>query len=113
MSDEIFYIIMRNGYDSLPQSWQFYKKAGIRNLEQFCDPAENKQRPVQNMFYKFVDATINGKFQKIMQDLVGYLESSYKVKVKKIIGKFIIDKNMQINLTGLQELLIDVPEFGM
>lgn len=41
--------------------------------------------------------------------LVAFIENSYKIKVKKIVAKFIIDDHFNIILTGLRELFIDIP----
>ena len=117
---------MRHDEATLPQMWKYYKKAYNQQKNQSMEQPPPQQldededdesfqvkrsdpKKLDSTIFKFFDGNMNTKFQKETQKVMIFIEKAYKVKVKKIVTKFIINVHFQIIFQGCQQLYVDVP----
>lgn len=68
----------------------------------------NKLTP--RRYYKSVDAAINQKLEALSKELIQYIERSYKIRVRKVILKYLENTRQQVVFIGCEELLFDLLE---
>ncbi|CAK58331.1 unnamed protein product (macronuclear) [Paramecium tetraurelia] len=130
-ADELFYVEYRQDVINLPVSYRFFKKSTQKQVilqplqkklsqlhiqqqtqhsDSYDESNKNDQVEYVDCMFKFFDNQMNQTLSKIVKKIVDFLEKAYKVRVKKLVAKFMQNDQQMIYFLGLKELLVDFQE---
>ncbi|KAL4482216.1 hypothetical protein ABPG72_017997 [Tetrahymena utriculariae] len=95
---ETYYVEFRQEDITLQGNFKFFKKSPVIDL------LNNSKRS----YFKYLDESMNKKLQNCCQNIMMFIEKAYRVKVRKIVAKFLIDMTQKIYLLGCENLMIDI-----
>jgi len=92
---------------------EFYGREGDPEVRKRNEQARGyMNRSNKVTYYKSVDSVVNKEIERITRELVTYVECTHKFKIRKIVCKFIRDKEFKYYLAGLEDLYFDLFKSG-